>query len=211
MGFVKSIHPVFDISFHSYSELVIYPYGCGQHTETADVVEPLGQQMAALVPSDSGTGNYTAGLAPDLLYSVDGDDIDWMYHEAHVIAFAIELGSDAQGFQPSYDDWRDKTVQKLRPAWQLLLDRLDHASVRGEVSFPQHGSPSPTASVHAQRIGSSVGFAESYPIHPDGSFHMIVSPGEYRLVFSGPGLRTQAQIIHVEDNRLNLKVSLEKP
>src|SRR5580658_994426 len=100
MGFVTSIHPVFNISFHSYSELVIYPYGCGTHTETADVVEPLGKQMAALIPSDTGSGTYTAGLAPDLLYSVDGNDIDWMYHEQHVIPFIIELNSDAQGFQP---------------------------------------------------------------------------------------------------------------
>jgi carboxypeptidase T len=28
MAFIKDVRPVFDISYHAYSELVIYPYGC---------------------------------------------------------------------------------------------------------------------------------------------------------------------------------------
>ena len=207
MDFVKSIHPVFDISFHSYSELVIYPYGCGGHTETADVIEPLGTQIAALIPSDTGNGHYTAGLAPDLLYPVDGADIDWMYHEEHVIPFVIELNSDAQGFQPGYDDWRDKTVSKLRPAWQLLLDRLDHASIRGIATIPGNAGNS---TVRVQRVNSSVDFSQKYPIHRDGSFHMILNPGDYRLIFEGPGFHPATRMVHVGDDRLNLRTSIAK-
>ena len=206
MSLVRNIHPVFDISFHSYSELVIYPYGCGQHTETADVVEPLGKAMAALIPSDSGSGTYTAGLAPELLYTVDGDDLSWMYHEAHVIPFVIELNSDAQGFQPGYDEWRDKTITKLRPAWQLLLDRLDHGSVRGEVSVPQNTR----AQVRAVRVNSTTQFVQSYPVHADGSFHMIVNPGDYRLEFTGAGIQPETHVVHVGDNRLSMKLDLSR-
>jgi len=197
MNFVTSIHPVFDISFHSYSEIVIYPYGCGAHTETADVIEPLGQQMAALIPSDSGNGHYTAGLAPDLLYPVDGADIDWMYHEAHVIPFVIEVNSDSQGFQPSYDDWRDKTVTKVRPAWQLLMDRLDHSAVRGFVK----GMKMTRVSVQGAT------FSQTYPIHADGSYHAVVNPGDYQLTFSGPGLKSVERTVHVGKDRMNLDLN----
>jgi hypothetical protein len=192
MNFVKAIHPVFSISYHSYSEIVIYPYGCGTHTETADVVEPLGKQMAALIPADSGSGTYTAGLAPDLLYPVDGDDIDWMYHEAHVIPFVIEVNSDAQGFQPGFDDWREKTVTKVRPAWELLLDRLDHASIRGQVT-----TASRAGSVHVE--GLSERFVQTYPVRADGSFHAILNPGNYRVSVGGI-----TRTVHVNDSRVNL-------
>jgi hypothetical protein len=200
MNFVTAIHPVFDISFHSYSELVIYPYGCGTHTETSDVVEPLGKQMAALIPSDSGSGTYTAGLAPDLLYSVDGDDIDWMYHEAHVIPYVIELNSDRNGFQPSYDDARDKTVVSVRPAWQLLFDRLDQASVHGIIK----NKKMTRVSVHG------AAFTQSYPVHRDGTFHLVLNPGDYKLTFSGPGSsatsNSMERLVHVGNGRLNLEL-----
>jgi hypothetical protein len=194
MNFVTKIHPAFDISFHSYSEIVIYPYGCGTHTETADVIEPLGKQMAALITSDSGTGHYTAGLAPELLYSVDGDDIDWMYHEAHVIPFVIEVNSDAQGFQPGYDQWRDKTVNSVRPAWQLLLDRLDHSSIQGTAVGAKE--------IKVDRVNSNESFSQTYPIHWDGSYRMILNPGDYRLSYG-----SRQRVVHVGDAPVNLDLN----
>jgi carboxypeptidase T len=209
MDYVRTIHPALDISFHSYSELVIYPYGCGGHTETADVIEPLGKQMAALIPSDSGSGTYTAGLAPDLLYPVDGADIDWMYHEMHVIPYVIELNSDALGFQPSFDDWRDKTVSSLRPAWQLLLNRLDQSSIYGEIkSRSSSGRQYTQVAAKLTTPGGTSLVAEIYPIHHDGSFHLIVNQGNYRLSFSGPGLRPVDQLVHVDHARVNLSLDL---
>lgn len=202
MNFVKSVHPVFDISFHSYSELVIYPYGCGQHTETADVVEPLGKQLASLIPSDTGSGTYTAGLAPELLYTVDGDDISWMYHDQHVIPFVIELNSDEQGFQPSYDDWRDKTVTKLRPAWQLLLDRLDHSTIRGQVNLPAGARPR----VRVQGLGAQSEFRQTYPVRPDGSFFAVVNPGDYRVTVEGAGMNgSRSGTVRVGDGAARLQ------
>ena len=110
MEYVRSVHPVISISYHSYSEIVIYPYGCsGQHTETKAVVEKIGKELASKLKTDDGKDTYTAGTAPDLLYSVDGGDIDWLYAVGQVIPFVIEVNSSSQGFQPSYSRWRDKT------------------------------------------------------------------------------------------------------
>jgi hypothetical protein len=125
MNYVKKIKPVFNISYHSYSELVLYPYGCqGEHVPNHDVVKKIADEIAALLPSDDNDGSfYTSGTPWETLYAVDGGDIDWMYHDMNVIPFVIELNSRRLGFQPDYDTWRNKTVQKLRPAWMLLLDK----------------------------------------------------------------------------------------
>jgi carboxypeptidase T len=207
MNFVASIHPIFDVSFHSYSEIVIYPYGCGGHTETANIVEPLAKQLASLIPTDEGTGTYTPGLAPELLYSVDGGDIDWMYHEQHVIAYVIELNSDNQGFQPDYAQWRDKTVLKLRPAWQLLLDRLGHSGVQATFAAPMM----PTMAALHSHIGNvqvtdSHGFSEIYPIHADGSFHAVLNPGRYTVRYQ-TALEHGSKVVTVGDSMVNLKIA----
>ena len=144
---VDRIRPVFDISYHAYSELVLYPYGCrNQHAPTRAVLETIGRQIASVLPKDDGPGTYKAGTPWEILYGVDGGDIDWMYNEFNVVPFVIELNSSRQGFHPRYDLWREPTVLKSRAAWQLLLDRLEGSGVRG-VARGASGAPLPEARV----------------------------------------------------------------
>lgn len=126
MNLVAEIKPKISISYHSFSELVIYPMGCqGTRVPEADrlLVEGIGKELATKLKRDSGSGTYSPGTAWELLYSVDGGDIDWFYAEHKVIPFVIEVNSDSQGFQPSYSQWRNKTVEKMRPGWQFILDK----------------------------------------------------------------------------------------
>ena len=179
MDFVNSIHPVFSISYHSYSEIVIYPYGCeGQHTQTRDVVEKIGQELAKRLKTDDGKNTYTAGTAPDLLYSVDGGDIDWLYASAHAIPFVIEVNSTTQGFQPSYDRWREKTVQGQREGWQYLLDRMDGPSIFGK-------APSASAVVSVRSLDGK--FEQSLKVGMDGGFNIILNPGIYQVSLKSDG------------------------
>src|SRR5690606_23752947 len=46
MNFVASIKPVFNISYHSYSEIVIYPFGCRPgRTPVTEAVEMIGDEI----------------------------------------------------------------------------------------------------------------------------------------------------------------------
>lgn len=209
MNIVSRIQPVFDISFHSYSEMVIYPYGCeNSHTPTSEVVEGIGRQMASLLPSDSGSGTYTHGIAPDLLYSVDGSDIDWMYHDAQVIPYVIEVNGRSLGFQPSYDQWRDKTVMKLRAAWSLLLNRLDGSGLRG-MMLNENKAPLANSSVKVERQGDSA-FTQIYKVNNDGTFHLILNPGTYNVTYSASGYNAQSNTIVIGEQRTDVVVQLSK-
>jgi carboxypeptidase T len=181
MGLVAQVRPVFDISFHSFSELVIYPYGCGEHTEQKDVVEPIGQKIASLLPRDDGRGTYSAGTPPDLLYPADGGDMDWMYHEYNVLPYVIELNSASLGFQPSYSKWRDKTVTKMRASWMYLLDRMSESSIEGRIE----GRDPVTVEVQGRSV----------KVRPDGYFRLIMNPGTYDLTFkSAAGVLAQKRV-----------------
>jgi carboxypeptidase T len=91
------------ISFHSYGELILWPYGYTFDPQPPDmwpddhaVFVALGQAMAA-------SNGYTPQQASDL-YISDGDFSDWAYGRHHIFAFTFEMypsAFGAEGFYPS--------------------------------------------------------------------------------------------------------------
>lgn len=128
MELVSRVKPKFNLSYHSFSEIVIYPFGCNPKkipAEHRQLYEGIGKELARKIVRDSGSGTYRAGTSYELLYDVDGGSVDWMYAKEKVMAFVIEVNSSSQGFQPSYSAWRESTVKRNRAGWQYILDQLD--------------------------------------------------------------------------------------
>jgi len=168
MKFVTKIRPVFDISFHSYSELIIYPLGCsGQKAKNG--------AMASVASLMSQEIMYQAGTPWELLYGVDGDDIDWMYTTLNVYPYVIELNNRKQGFQPDYKAWRDKTVKRIRPAWKILLNKtLSEKVYKGQLSYENIDSVSINVIKNNEVI-------ETYKPHTDGRYNILLNSGTYTL------------------------------
>jgi len=90
------------ITFHTYSELVLWPYGHtfeqmppGMRADDYAVFAALGQAMAQ-------TNGYTAMQASSL-YITDGDFVDWAYGVHRMFAFTFEMYPtivSAEGFYP---------------------------------------------------------------------------------------------------------------
>ncbi len=93
------------ISFHTYGELILWPYGY-QNWQTCGTLAPdmllddravliaMGQAMAA-------TNGFTPQQSCDL-YTTDGDFTDWAYGTHRIFAYTFELsgGSGNNGFYP---------------------------------------------------------------------------------------------------------------
>jgi carboxypeptidase T len=96
VGGVQQIRATMD--FHTYSELVLWPYGyttaktgTGMTTDDNSALSTLGKQMAA-------TNNYTAEQS-SALYITDGDLLDWLWGTYKIFAYTFEMypTSSAQG------------------------------------------------------------------------------------------------------------------
>lgn len=133
MELVLSERPVANISYHSFSEMILYPYGCHKEKNPSlELFKSIGNEMKANIIDDRGNKNtYEIGTAPELLYEADGTDADWQFREAGVISFAMEVNGRMQGFQPSHSRWRDITVQRQEGAWKTLINRSLSQGVRG--------------------------------------------------------------------------------
>ena len=172
MNFVASIKPVFSISYHSYSEIVLYPYGCRpKKTPTEEAVESIGAEIAKKL-------DYKPGTPWELLYNADGGDIDWMYVEQQVIPYVIEVNSTFAGFHPNFARWRDKTVLRNRPGWMHLLTKLQGPSLQGAVAVGDYQV------IKISKAGDSK-ISQTYKINPDGSYYVILKPGTYDVSFEG--------------------------
>jgi len=177
------------MSYHSYSELVLYPYGCqGDYTPEQALLAEMGGAMANLLVGDYG-GTYTAGTCWEILYATDGGDIDYYYRDVGALPFVIELNADSLGFQPNWS-WRDSTCQRNRPAWQYLLNRMDGPGVWGYVTDASSGEPL-EAVVHLAGITFQNGEAPriSEPVH--GRYHWITAPGSHSISFTKLGYQAQ--------------------
>lgn len=191
MNLVSQIRPVFDISYHSFSEMVLYPFGCSpEKVANTDVVEEIGKEIANLL-------NYEAGTPWELLYNADGGDIDWMYGEYQVIPYVIELNSRSEGFQPDYHEHRDQTVELNRKGWMHLLERMNKEAIKGEVSHQLFSTYKNMSIEIVNLAGKKTPW--HYQLYSE-NFHIVLAPGTYKLTLKADAKKLASQTITIETN-----------
>lgn len=124
IGGVQQVKAVID--FHSYSKLVLWPYGhttantaTGMNADQANTFATLGRQMAA-------TNGYTPQQSSDL-YITDGDSLDWLWGVHKIFAYTFELypgSSGGGGFYPPASVIPTETARN-RTAALMLAEAAD--------------------------------------------------------------------------------------
>ncbi|MGX7676868.1 M14 family zinc carboxypeptidase [Plantactinospora sp. DSM 117369] len=115
-----------NIDFHTYSELVLWPYGYttantgpGLNADQERTFRTLGQQMAA-------TNGYTPEQSSDL-YITDGDSLDWMWATHNIFAYTFEMypgSAGGGGFYPP-DEVIPAQTSRNREAVLILSEYAD--------------------------------------------------------------------------------------
>ncbi|MBI2944426.1 MAG: zinc carboxypeptidase [Candidatus Wallbacteria bacterium] len=122
-----------DISFHSYSELVMWPWSYSEEHIAAPreaIFKKYAQAMAEL-------NGYTAEKSSDL-YPSSGDYDDFMYGETGALSFTIELG---QTFVPSESEVPEIT-EKNAAACMFMLKNCEDPFPRMAHTPPAASEPS---------------------------------------------------------------------
>ncbi|ARQ68216.1 M14 family metallopeptidase [Streptomyces marincola] len=114
------------IDFHTYGELVLWPYGytyadtaAGLTRDDADAFEALGTALAD-------TNGYRPQQSSDL-YITDGSVNDWMWADQGIFSFTFEMyprSSSGGGFYPP-GNVIDRETSRNRAAVLTLLDYAD--------------------------------------------------------------------------------------
>ncbi|MGB8981014.1 MAG: M14 family metallopeptidase, partial [Anaerolineales bacterium] len=90
------------IDFHTYSELVLWPYGYTYTDVPADMTQDDHDVLAAMGQAMASTNGYTPEQASDL-YITDGTINDWLYAQHRILNYTFEMyprTSSQGGFYP---------------------------------------------------------------------------------------------------------------
>ncbi|WP_030749971.1 M14 family metallopeptidase [Streptomyces sp. NRRL F-5135] len=126
------------IDFHTYSELVLWPYGYttadtapGLTQDDRDAFATVGREMAA-------SNGYTPEQSSDL-YITDGSIDDWLWGNQKIFAYTFEMypkGASGGGFYPP-DEVIERETSRNRDAVLQLVENADcmYRSIGKEATY----------------------------------------------------------------------------
>jgi carboxypeptidase T len=135
--------------FHSFSELVMWPYGYTFADVPADMTRDDHDTMAAIGQAMAARNGYDAAQDSDL-YITDGTIDDWLYGAYRIISFAIEMfpkSGGVNGFYPP-DELIESETARNREALLYLLEQADcpYRAIGKQAQYCPAGPAGPAAS-----------------------------------------------------------------
>lgn len=196
------------ISYHSYSELVLYPYGYAYNVPTPDhlALKELAEEMAATIPQIDDTGYYTPQISSEL-YPAMGVTDDWAYGEHSIFSYTIEL---AQEFIPSADQIPEICDDNLEAAL-ILLRRVHRQLITGIVKDKETGLPL-QAEIFIEGVDDTGASKEPYLANEQfGRYHRMLKPGNHTVRVKAYGYKEAVynNISVTENNITELNAELE--
>ncbi|MCD6329507.1 MAG: carboxypeptidase regulatory-like domain-containing protein [Candidatus Cloacimonetes bacterium] len=171
------------MSYHSYSELIMWPLGYNMTCQAPDqsALANLGQEMAVTVPSQYG-GHYTPQQT-NALYPCSGTTTDYGYGVERIFYFITELGTS---FIPS-STTMNSIINNNLSAGLILIDRIFDRVITGNITDSLSGDFL-NAEVFVHNIDDTGTEVEPYMSSSDfGRYYRILLPGTYDLTFSAFG------------------------
>ncbi|XP_040584653.1 carboxypeptidase A1 [Mesocricetus auratus] len=111
------------ISIHSYSQLLLYPYGyTSVPAPDKEELDQLAKSAVTALTSLYGT-KYTYGSIIDTIYQASGNTVDWTYSQGIKYSFTFELrDTGLRGFLlPA-----SQIIPTAEETWLALLTIMDH-------------------------------------------------------------------------------------
>ncbi len=192
---LDSLHFVTGISYHSYGEVVLFPFGYnnGVTSPDHDALEDLAVSMASSIP-----GIYSGFYTPQeswMLYPCMGTTDDYSYGVNGTFAYTFELADEF--IPPAY--LVDEICQDNIEAALILLDRVNQSTLTGHITDALSGLPM-IAEIFIEGIDDTGVFRYPYQSNEEfGTYYRLLLDGTYNVTFSQYGYES-VTIENVEIN-----------
>ena len=184
---IESHHFVAGITYHSYSELVLFPFGYNENVIAPDhdALQELAVNMANALPAQNG-GYYTPQESWQL-YPCMGTTDDYSYGEYGIFSYTIEIGTEF--IPPAYQV--EEICQNHLNAAMILLDRVNHSTLTGHITDAVTGEPV-SAEIFIPGIDDTGVYRKPYKSDElFGRYYRLLGNGNYSVTFSLYGYESQ--------------------
>ncbi len=182
-----SHHFVTGITYHAYSELVLFPFGYANNIQAPDhdALQELANDMAFTIPGQN--GGYYDPIPSWQLYPASGTTDDYAYGEHGVFSFTIELATQ---FIPPASQIEGICENNLEAAL-ILLTRVNKKALTGHITDAESGDPV-VAEIYIDGIDNTGEFRKPYESDLFfGRYYRLLQMGSYDVTFSALGYETQ--------------------
>ena len=202
---IDSHHFIAGISYHSYSELVLFPFGYanGVVAPDHDALEELAVDMATTIEGQNG-GYYTPQSTWEL-YPCTGTTDDYSYGEHGIFSFTIELATE---FIPPAGEIGEICENNIEAA-MILLDRMNHSTLTGHITNANTGEIV-AAQIFIDGVDNTGVYREPYTSDEEfGSYYRLLTNGSYDVTYSVYGYDSQTfENVLINDDVTLLEVAL---
>ncbi len=189
------------ITFHSYGEVIIYPWDFNsQPAPDQDVLDAMAVQMASqFIKDNGGTYNYYTENGRN------GQCRNWFYGFAGVLTFCVEL-NPYPVFLPPGSQLAERTQRYMNGA-VYLLERLSGPGITGHVTDAVTGEPLGARVEIQGRISDQVKPRFAEPTY--GRFTRLLENGTYTVLAGMPGYYVErVENVVVQDTLTVLNIAL---
>ncbi len=148
---------VTSITFHTYAELILWPYGYTYTDVPADMTQDDHDVFVAMGQFMAGTNGYTAQQSSDL-YITDGSYDDWAYGVHKIFAYTFEMypTTSSPGFYPPAADIVRETSRNEQ-AVRYIIQQADcpYRTIGKEGAYCSSTPPAAPTTLTAAAISSS--------------------------------------------------------
>jgi carboxypeptidase T len=188
------------IDFHSYGELVLWPYGYTYTDVPADMTQDDHDVFVTMGLAMAATNGYTPQQSSDL-YITDGTIDDWLYAVHHVFSFGFEMypvTSGQGGFYPPDEVIPAQTARNREAVLYLLESSACPYAVIGKQGEYCDAPPAAPSGLVATAGDGQIGLtwtaasgATGYSVHrglTSGGPYAMAQTGVVGTAFTDPGL-----------------------
>ena len=197
-AFLESKPFIAGISYHTYGQYVLYPYGYISNLYAPDETElrTLAEDIAGLINGQN-SGYYDPMPAWEL-YPVTGGLDDWAYGTRGIFAYTVEM---AEEFIPD-GSLIPQIVQSNLNGAKRFLSRRNRAMLQGHVTDALSGAPIP-AFIYVEGIDDHpVARVEYKAYSQTGSYWRFLSPGSYTVRYYLPGYISETRLVTITNTGL---------
>ena len=191
VGLAERVRPSAYISYHSFSELVLIPYGCNRSkTGEQEMLKDLAQRFSRQLPTENGRGFYKPGAPWEILYGVDGDSMSHMFANYGAVSITLEVGTE---FHPPYSK-RDQLVNLHTNALLWLFEDMTQNMFSLTVANG-FGLVNEPIMVEVLPIRHTQG-EKPFITNQMGAFHKVLYPGKYIIrVTTQDGRKAERELV----------------
>jgi hypothetical protein len=189
------------ISFHSFAELILWPYGYTFEAIPPDMDPSDHARFLEMAEYMASTNGYTPQQASEL-YVTDGGSDDWLYGEHRILAFTFEMypkNEDQQAFYPMDSCIKEQCARNM----EAILYTCEKAGGPMPPPTPLFIRVQPNSLVPGDRFTLTAGSRTAvrkkcdiyllclspygvYTIYPDGNIEPGIQPSYRNITLSAP-------------------------